>query len=120
MSDGQADFSVERMAAGAARLSVPVLAARRHRSPLLLESTLVRDMNFQEQAKRVERTCRTPMAVFRCAALATAAYGAAVYVYSAPEIPRVSAALIVGSGLVGVVSGFLGLRLPSFLERARR
>ena len=60
------------------------------------------------------------MAVFGCSVLAVAAYGTAVYAYTAPEIPRVSIALILSSCLVGAVSGLLGLRLGTFLERARR
>jgi hypothetical protein len=60
------------------------------------------------------------MAVLGCAALAIAVYGTTVYAYTRPEIPKVSGALIVGSCLVGAVSGLLGLRLGTFLEQVRR
>ena len=59
------------------------------------------------------------MAILGYEALAIAAYGT-VYAYTGPEIPKVSAALIVSSCLVGAVSGLLGLRLGTFVEQARR
>ena len=77
-------------------------------------------MTIPQETQRVRRTWKTPVAVFGCGVLATAAYGTAVYAYTAPEIPSVSIALIFGACLAGTISGLLGLRLGTFLERARR
>lgn len=60
------------------------------------------------------------MAVFGCAVYAMVGYGTVVYFLTAPEIPRVSLALIAGSCSVGAISGVLGFRLGTFLERARQ
>jgi hypothetical protein len=60
------------------------------------------------------------MAAFGCGVFAAAAYGTAVYAYEAPDIPKASWGLFVGSCVVGVIAGLLGLRVGTFLERARR
>jgi len=58
--------------------------------------------------------------IFGCGVIGTAVWGTAVYAFAAPAIPRVGVALVAGSCLVGAMSGLLGYRLGTFLERARK